>query len=1555
MPGALWGELKPTDTGKLPDIRDNTAFDEFNQHHTNPSADSLWMDLDIEAGWLFTAVNNGFEIWDAGPDDSANCIVDTNKVGEGTADEPARCSYSGRSSFPNWPTDPHESNPVRTIAAPPGVHTKVAVGLAADGGLAVFNTTSKTSPTARYGDTDKAILQTIAARVGSTNYSFSASPDAGLLVHDLDAAANRNTLCIEKTPNQTTCGVYRGRIGTRTFSYVTGVGNSTNSKYWVAASSGSRAFGMELWDVSNPVAPKRILSGLPTEFVHGLALWGNGSNYYLAARTQAITRIFDMSCLATSSCAGSLGPVRWSRSLPGASASNFLTHSSTGSRQFLHVGNFNRCASGTQNEWLFDVTVPNSARDITPADKSVAGEVTGYWGWYYRKNPTGFNHVAPRIGKFNGQYFYRAAYSLLDIHELTSGGAPLASFTYSPTTVYRNQPVDFSDRSLGLPTGWNWSFGSNATPASSVAQSPQDVVFGGLGAQTVTLSASNSFGSDDVSQTINVLNPDASVGGLSATPNPALRCVPITLEALNISGFPEPTKSWEIRDQNDVVVATAGDVNPFVWETIDQSPGVSPGPTDPYPAGTYTAKVTVNNGTTKSATRSLTLLALPSLPPAGGFLPTNDAFTGGTVQFHVAAAGATEWRWDFGDGSTSVWSSDPVTGPNPVHTYTAVGNYTVTVRVRNCIEGARESGPLVAAILRVEPLVAAFQATSGVSCFGNFCEAQVNTPITFNDMSAGNPTAYSYDFDNTGSSPSSCSFGAPSATPDESHTYTQQGNYRPCLKVTRGLEESIDVHPVISVVRSNTVPPSVSVNGPASGDRGQALTFGAIASNCSPVPTQWTWDVGSGGSIAGPTTGNSISVTYGTAGTKSVRASAANGGCAGTSGSRSVRINSDDPGGGGVTLKARFLFTPSDPKPGQAVSFDASTSTGSPGGYSWNFGDGSTGSGVSPSHAYQKAGTYSVTLELSKIDNTCPPFGVCTDTVTQSVVVASGAPLFVASFDTNASCDAFSCHVETGNPVSFNSTTENATSHAWNFGDGTLESGASVNHTWSKPGTYLVSLTVRNNDGQEDVADLLFEVEGEAPPEIQTLVLPWIADTSGALDQYSDLYVYNPNDAQIKVELQFRKRGLREEPPPTATRTLAPNATLYIPDVLETLFARDETSGFLVVSTEDSPIAPVLMSMNRTFQPDGSVYGQMVPGMSLIELDALAGAGAGQQYLLGLSDTDERSAYFGLTNPHDSAAEYRLRFRNLLGEMIAESSQELVLGPWSQKQFQLRELRDLFGLVGAQDYRVEIEQISGGTLFPYAGLVRAGTQDPAFVRVSVPDLSRTYLVGAASTPGFNDAFFLTDTVVSNPTAELMQVDVSYRNVGNGAESLGPSTFSLLPGETQRISDILFSVFDLHQSVGVLTFESTGASGLFPMIHGETYQDSGPLSRYGLFMPARSPAEAAGIGERVLLTGLRQEEGQANTTLWLFNPSDQPGLYDLVFYALDGSELGREEGYAVSAGGMRQINPSRLPLPAGGVKDGFTVDIEVRSGLLIGAAQVVINQSNDPAYVAGAVR
>ena len=53
--------------------------------------------------------------------------------------------------------------------------------------------------------------------------------------------------------------------------------------------------------------------------------------------------------------------------------------------------------------------------------------------------------------------------------------------------------------------------------------------------------------------------------------------------------------------------------------------------------------------------------------------------------------------------------------------------------------------------------------------------------------------------------------------------------------------------------------------------------------------------------------------------------------------------------------------------------------------------------------------------------------------------------------------------------------------------------------------------------------------------------------------------------------------------------------------------------------------------------------------------------------------------------------------------------------------------------------------------------------------------------------------------------------------------------------------------------------------------------------------------------------------------------------------------------------MHQISPSQHPLKKAGVPGGFTVEVVVKSGTALAAAQVVRAGSNDPAFIAAEVR
>lgn len=148
-----------------------------------------------------------------------------------------------------------------------------------------------------------------------------------------------------------------------------------------------------------------------------------------------------------------------------------------------------------------------------------------------------------------------------------------------------------------------------------------------------------------------------------------------------------------------------------------------------------------------------------------------------------------------------------------------------------------------------------------------------------------------------------------------------------------------------------------------------------------------------------------------------------------------------------------------------SVSVNAATSTDPDGtivSYSWAFGDGAIGSGVTASHTYATAGDKELTLTVT--DNRGGS-SVLTKTVTVTAPpVPNVAP--TAAFTKSLGADGMTLNVDGSTSTDSDGS---IVEHAWTFGDGATATGATASHVYTQPGTYTVTLTVKDDDGATDV------------------------------------------------------------------------------------------------------------------------------------------------------------------------------------------------------------------------------------------------------------------------------------------------------------------------------------------------------------------------------------------------------------------------------------------------------------------------------------------------------
>jgi PKD repeat protein len=132
---------------------------------------------------------------------------------------------------------------------------------------------------------------------------------------------------------------------------------------------------------------------------------------------------------------------------------------------------------------------------------------------------------------------------------------------------------------------------------------------------------------------------------------------------------------------------------------------------------------------------------------------------------------------------------------------------------------------------------------------------------------------------------------------------------------------------------------------------------------------------------------------------------------------------------------------------GNTTSFTA-TANGTDIAYAWNFGDGATGSGATPTHAYNAVGFYTAVVTASN---------------TISTVVATTPVTITDAAITNLSA-VNSSPTALGNTTHFTATaTGSSIAYTWNFGDGQTGNGATASHVYGALGAYTAVVTASNN------------------------------------------------------------------------------------------------------------------------------------------------------------------------------------------------------------------------------------------------------------------------------------------------------------------------------------------------------------------------------------------------------------------------------------------------------------------------------------------------------------
>ncbi|MGC8866449.1 MAG: PKD domain-containing protein [Bacteroidales bacterium] len=714
-------------------------------------------------------------------------------------------------------------------------------------------------------------------------------------------------------------------------------------------------------------------------------------------------------------------------------------------------------------------------------DESSSGVPINQWAWNFGdgnssslQNP---QHIFSGVGPYNVQL------TVTDINGCSSQATrpvsnypkPNASFTYTGACV--GSAIQFNDVSVGngsLIVSWLWDFGDGQ---QSTSQNPTHVYIT-PGTYTVTLVVTTEYGcSDTVVQTVSPYTPptanftwnspcvltatqftDQSVPGSgnignylwtidnvwnSLLQNPSYSftttglhtvslvvtdiygCKDTLEQSILIDSLPIADFAWNASCPNtatqftDLSNPTGSFIASWNWTFGDGAQSTLQNPSHIYgQGGFYTVKLSVAKANGCSSTAIKTIV-LDSIPEAHFTYDT--ACTGLPTHFYdlttVYGYPIIQYQWDFGDPASGANNTSSV--QNPEHIFTSIGTYQVRLVVINAL-GCTDT--IVKLVNTFPGPVADF--TYDTACYGQ--------PTQLTDLTTSVSPVVTWDWDFGG--------GIHSSLQNPTYTFPTYGQIPVTLTITN---QNGCVASVTKNVLVDQLPMAgFTWNNPCNTNIVQFTDTTVITT--SPI-ISWLWDFGDGSystqqnpqHVFVPNQSYNVTLTVSTQ--------------AGCSDSHSETISilpgwSVDFVYDTVCLGDSTHFTAQMLTPGVNVAS-----------VQWNFGDGTSGSGMQVSHKYNLPGIYQVMLQITDTAG-------CTQGSSHLVEVY---PLPQPAFTFQSTCadSTMSFFDQTPGPIS---------QWLWDFGDGNTSNLQNPIHTYASAGNYTVSLTVNDGHGcQNQTSQLL--------------------------------------------------------------------------------------------------------------------------------------------------------------------------------------------------------------------------------------------------------------------------------------------------------------------------------------------------------------------------------------------------------------------------------------------------------------------------------------------------
>ncbi|UCG69437.1 MAG: PKD domain-containing protein [Thermoplasmata archaeon] len=407
------------------------------------------------------------------------------------------------------------------------------------------------------------------------------------------------------------------------------------------------------------------------------------------------------------------------------------------------------------------------------------------------------------------------------------------------------------------------------------------------------------------------------------------------------------------------------------------------------------------------------------------------------------------YEWDFGDGNFG-------SGITTTHVYTIPGFYNVTLTVTD--NESSKGYDIVFVIVEDgqppenQPPVAVAEPDIQTIFIGG--------TALFSGNGSYDPDGYivSYEWDfGDGTNGSGVTI---------SHIYFEPGNYTVILTV-RDNDNAIDIDTVLVIVQetpSQNRPPVADAGSDRFATPFEVLTFdGSGSFDLDGTIVSYDWDFGDGCIDFGMI----VTHTYPDYGTYIVTLMVTDDKGAADTETCIVFLENEGPNAV-IEPETQTIYIGEKATFSGNCSYDQDSNIIS---YYWDFGDGSTGVGVSPEHVYPEIGIYTVTLTV--IDNGFNAARANAIVIVQENPTPQNIP---PSANTKHEQVAYTNNTVRFDGSSSNDPDGNIGSYEWDFGDGTHDTGVTASHIYPAPGIYTITLVVIDDDGASGAVTSTIEI-----------------------------------------------------------------------------------------------------------------------------------------------------------------------------------------------------------------------------------------------------------------------------------------------------------------------------------------------------------------------------------------------------------------------------------------------------------------------------------------------